>query len=843
MTLSNNIYTEAFANYKKLGLDPLPIPYDDGHPTKGPKIPGWQTRAASHEYTDDDFAEPCNIGVLLGGTKNLTDIDCDSPEAVLIGNELMQTLPPTFMFGRASKPRSHYIFFCDKSLPTEKITDPADGECIIEFRCVKQDGERGHQTVFPPSLRYDAKTGEVEEIGLEDNSAAEPAVVDAAKLHRRFQVIGAAALLSKHFPVEAERHNTILALAGIFARAGMPEEKAAMIVKLAYRRSGGYNGDANKAEDDVKAVYKTLAKESTTRLYGYPKLIEIMPKAVVDKVMELLGIEKPDVGQGYNLTDAGNGRRLVDKHKDEIRYCVDDPEFYIWDGVRWRKDVIKKVRELAKAIAADIRQEADSMKPSATTGDQEQDGEAMERFEARKRDLLKWANQSENADRVSKTIISAESDPRITCFRCDFDGDGYLLNCPNGILDLRTGIILRHDRKFMMSNLCPTEFDPNATHPVWQQSLAAFTRNHDDLLPFLKKLVGYSLQGDKTEERILMLYGPGNAGKGTLMDWVMNAFGPDYACAMDANSVLKQKRDSASASGDIARLEGKRLVVVSEIEKGSRLQESFMKQASGNDAMVARVMYKSEREFRPTHQFWFQTNYRPGFDSTDSGNKRRYVEIPFDNDLKIDPQVTFDTKLKLRMRKDKPFLRAVLAWAVAGAVEWYQHGLEIPESVLAATNALFAHNDFLSNFLKEMCVVDPDEKIKVKAVWDAYKQWCEEQGEDPAQGRTFNHMMEERGFVRKQARVYGVSGKAWVGIRLKEHDELMKELQESESSNPESRNARTDAPTLESEPIPSGTVPYRTLRPPASNFRRSTYRPLLKGKEYLSVFNGGIEVE
>ena len=53
----------------------------------------------------------------------------------------------------------------------------------------------------------------------------------------------------------------------------------------------------------------------------------------------------------------------------------------------------------------------------------------------------------------------------------------------------------------------------------------------------------------------------------------------------------------------------------------------------------------------------------------------------------------------------------------------------------------------------------------------------------PAQGRTFNHMMEERGFVRKQARVYGVSGKAWVGIRLKEHDELMKELPEGDAEN------------------------------------------------------------
>jgi hypothetical protein len=245
MSVSKSIYIEAFEKYKKLGLDPLPIPHENGHPTKGPKITGWQTKAANGEYTSAEFAEPCNIGVLLGGTKNLTDIDCDSPEAVFIGNEVMKTLPPTFTFGRASKPRSHYIFFCDKSLPTQKITDPVDGECIVEYRCVKQDGARGHQTVFPPSLRYDAKTGEAEEIGLEDYSAAGPALVEADKLHRRFQVIGAAALLAKHFPVESERHNTILALAGLLARGGMPEEKATMLVNLAYRYSGGYNHDGN----------------------------------------------------------------------------------------------------------------------------------------------------------------------------------------------------------------------------------------------------------------------------------------------------------------------------------------------------------------------------------------------------------------------------------------------------------------------------------------------------------------------------------------------------------------------------------------------------------------------
>ena len=230
MIESKNIYVEAFENYKKLGLDPLPIPYEDGHPTKGSKITGWPTKAASGQYTAADFSGPCNIGVLLGGTRNLTDIDCDSPEAVLIGSEvmadLMQTTGRTMMFGRQSKPHSHYIWCCDASLPTAQVRDPSDGEMIIEYRCVKEDGERGQQTVLPPSLRYDIKTGDVEEVRLEEDSATEPISVSAAGLQKRFRLIAATGLLAKHFPVESERHNTILALAGVLARAGMEEQKA-----------------------------------------------------------------------------------------------------------------------------------------------------------------------------------------------------------------------------------------------------------------------------------------------------------------------------------------------------------------------------------------------------------------------------------------------------------------------------------------------------------------------------------------------------------------------------------------------------------------------------------------
>jgi P4 family phage/plasmid primase-like protien len=771
MKLSKTIYTEVFEQYKKMGLDPVPIPYENGNPKKFPTEPGWQVKAANGRYTKEDFTETCNIGILLGGEENVTDIDCDSPEAVAVSIEIMEDLMnqtgKTMMFGRESKPRSHYIFLCDQSLRLERIKDPIDQECIVEYRCVNKNGERGQQTVFPPSLRYDDQTGETEEIRLEQDSAPEPIRVEAKRLHETFRTIAATSLLAKHFPIKGERRNTILALAGMFTRNAMPEDKAVQIITLAYLNSKGYNCDIDRAESDARGVYKEYASNPEAHLFGYPKLRQILPKAVVDKVLELLDIERPDQ-QGHHLTDAGNGRRLVDKYESDIRYCVDERCWYVWNGVRWWKDSVNNIRELAKEIANDIRNEANSMKPPKSTGDEGRDKEALVQYQSRKKEILRWANQTENADKVSKTIISAESDPKVTCHRSDFDKQSSLLNCENCVVNLYTGEIIPHDRNFMMSNLCPVNYDPSATHDVWDQSIAAFTRNHPDLSPFLKRVAGYSIQGDKSEERILILYGPGSAGKGTFMDWLTSALGPDYACAMDANSVLKQKRDSAAASGDIARLQGKRIVVVSEIEKGSRVQESFMKQASGNDSIVARGLYKSESEFRPTHQFWFQSNYRPGFDSTDSGNKRRYLELPFDNDLSTDPLVTFDPKLKIRMRQDPEFLKAVLAWCVEGCIEWYKDGLLVPESVTAATKGLFAHNDFLSEFLDDMCVKDPEEKVSVRGLWDAYFSWCREQGEEPAQGRTFNRMMEERGYERKGARIDKVSMKSWVGIRLKE---------------------------------------------------------------------------
>jgi hypothetical protein len=57
--------------------------------------------------------------------------------------------------------------------------------------------------------------------------------------------------------------------------------------------------------------------------------------------------------------------------------------------------------------------------------------------------------------------------------------------------------------------------------------------------------------------------------------------------------------------------------------------------------------------------------------------------------------------------------------------------------------------------------------------------------------------------VRKQARVCGISGKAWQGIRLKEHDERMKELPEGEDEqrSESSLGGKHHLPSVKQRPV------------------------------------------
>lgn len=64
--------------------------------------------------------------------------------------------------------------------------------------------------------------------------------------------------------------------------------------------------------------------------------------------------------------------------------------------------------------------------------------------------------------------------------------------------------------------------------------------------------------------------------------------------------------------------------------------------------------------------------------------------------------------------------------------------------------------DVLGQFITECCLVGPNYRTKAADLYDAYKRWCEQNGEHADVQRTWGMALTERGFE-----TYKVQGRSW----------------------------------------------------------------------------------
>jgi hypothetical protein len=273
------------ADYIDRGFRPIPI----GLREKSPTVPNWPslrlTKADVPRYFNGARS---NIGLILGDDHGTTDIDLDSAEAVAIAD---QFLPETAMvFGRKSRPASHYFYRCDPPVRSKRYSDPINKECLVELRCRKSDGHIGLQTVVPPSIH---PVGE--EIRFEPACDGHPSNVDAEVLQSAVAKIAAASLLARHWPPEkAGRNQAFMALAGALARCSWPVEDTVTFHRAIYRVLWGHGADLEACRAEVIATYEKYGGRFETT--GKRSLEQLVDQRVVHRAFAWLAIQ-PQPGQ------------------------------------------------------------------------------------------------------------------------------------------------------------------------------------------------------------------------------------------------------------------------------------------------------------------------------------------------------------------------------------------------------------------------------------------------------------------------------------------------------------------------------------------------------------------
>jgi putative DNA primase/helicase len=210
-----------------------------------------------------------------------------------------------------------------------------------------------------------------------------------------------------------------------------------------------------------------------------------------------------------------------------------------------------------------------------------------------------------NKPKVATTIASAKTvaavkrlakaDRRIAGTIDQWDADPWLLNTPDGVVDLRTGRMRPHNANDYMTKI--TAVGPGDNCPLFLAFLSTITANDPELIAYLRRALGYALSGDTREHALFFGYGTGANGKSILLSTVSGILGA-YHRSAPIETFTTNNGDRHPT--DLPGLRGARLVSATETEEGRRWAESRIKQLTGGDVASARFMRQDFFEYTPS---------------------------------------------------------------------------------------------------------------------------------------------------------------------------------------------------------------------------------------------------
>lgn len=469
-------------------------------------------------------------------------------------------------------------------------------------------------------------------------------------------------------------------------------------------------------------------------------------------------------------TDRANAKMFVELFGDDFIWTPEG-EWFVWTSRRWAADD-GLIRHRMVGYMADQLWRTFVDDGEEVTGRRAKRLESIGGLEG----CLKFAQHK---------LVS-----RIT----EFDRDTHLFNCPNGTVDLRTGELRSHDRRDLITRMCPTPYDPQARDIVWNQVIWDAFDGDLDMARFLGRFVGYSLTGETLEKSILVVNGPANSGKSTVTEALYKTVGDvaegGYACTWPADMIQQGTQVNRDYLMDKSR--GSRMIIVAELERGSRMADSFIKQVSGGDVMNHRRVYAAPYDLRPTGKLIMHSNYVPK--STDPAVHNRLKLLPFEHPARgtAAALVPFldetygvhatggpDPRVRLHLETSANARKAILAWAVNGARAWFGQGFKIATPWMAnAMERYILESDQVWAFVRD-CFdeikyepivhgrpIDPvlAESVHTERAWILYTAWAIENVHRPLKRRAFEAAMEERGIKKGRYPLRGGTSR-WFGLK------------------------------------------------------------------------------
>lgn len=365
--------------------------------------------------------------------------------------------------------------------------------------------------------------------------------------------------------------------------------------------------------------------------------------------------------------------------------------------------------------------------------------------------------------RDSKNITSTlrESRPILEISPRDLDSDPFALCTPEATYDLRKGLAgarehLQEDYITKITSVSPSK----KGQQIWLDCLDLIFQGDQSLIDYVQMICGLAAIGKVYVEALIIAYGDGRNGKSTFWNAVSRVMGL-YSGNISADTLTVGCRRNIKP--EMAEIKGKRLLIAAEMQEGSRLNDSTVKQLCSTDDVFAEKKYKDPFSFKPCHTLVLYTNHLPRVSASDDGIWRRLIVIPFNakitgkSDIKNYGEYLFDKAGE-----------SILAWIIEGAKKVIEldYQIPVPGCVQKAIDEYRNQNDWFGHFLTDKCEVEDSYKESSSALYQAYRNYSMDCNEYIRSTADFYFALEKSGFERIKVH----NKRFFKGLRLRADD-------------------------------------------------------------------------
>lgn len=324
----------------------------------------------------------------------------------------------------------------------------------------------------------------------------------------------------------------------------------------------------------------------------------------------------------------------------------------------------------------------------------------------------------------------------------NFDSDPDIINCKNGLFDLKTGTLKSHTPDYLSIIQFPFCYieDGNESCPLFDSFLNTALNGDAEQIRLIWQMMGYILASNQKAKKAFIIEGPTNTGKSTLVNAIIR-------CIVGENNISSVDWQDLDKDFMLSSLLGKPLNVADDLPTGCLKENGKFKAITGNGPVVIKIKYKPNLTTRLTTKFLFTCNQLPlNMSDRSSAFYDRLIIIEFNNQI-APGEIDRELVDKITMEKDAIFTKAVVS-----LLDLKESNYVFPEKAVneAAKQTFRELSDPVTAFISDFFDIDDSCCYPCAAAYELFDLICCDSNTKPCSRHDFKQCLKSMGIDERR---------------------------------------------------------------------------------------------